>query len=74
MHTVRFKFTKTSHVVETGGVEIKVKDPTDWEEIERKLENKEFSALLTSDRVYEGEEWDFDDLPEYEEDDGGTAA
>ena len=68
-------FVRTAKVVETGGVTIEVEDEVDWEEIETKLRNRDFVEFLPGERKYEEEDWEFDDLQPYEEDDdGGEAA
>lgn len=70
---VKFMFTRTGTFTETGGVEIEVNDPIDWEEIEGKLNRREFKSFLVSEREYTNEEWEFDDLEPGDDDDDEAA-
>jgi hypothetical protein len=73
MPKVNFMFVRTATVTETGGVEIEVENETDWDEIEEKLRERKFSAFLTSTRIYENENWEFDDLEPMGDDDDEVA-
>ena len=67
-------FIRTARVIEQGGVEIEVDNETDWDEIEQKLRERDFASFLVSERTYEDENWEFDDLEPLEEDNDGEAA
>ena len=55
-------------------MEIEVDNESEWDEIEQKLRERDFASFLVSERTYEDENWEFDDLEPLEEDNDGEAA
>lgn len=68
MYRIKVAFNRQANVIETGTCTVTVKDPNDMREINQKLNNKDFSGFLVTDREYDDDDdWEFE-LPD---EDGG---
>lgn len=65
---LKYSFVRTGEFTMIGGVSIDVEDPEDAEEIAEKLDNKQFAEYLPIQNIQTNDDWDFDPLPEGDED------